>query len=128
MEKRAAFAEMRQRVLADTVANLETPGYQMKDLPEGEFASRLTEALERREGIGARTFRFGRTRHLQEVDGSLRGQPGRAGQSSLRHDGNDVSVEWLQKEMASNAMMAEHAQHLLKFQFDQFEAAVRGRP
>ncbi len=128
LEKRAAFAEMRHRILADAVANMETPGYEMKDLPEGEFASRLAEAVGHREGVGARTFRFGRTAHLREAAGSLRGRPGPAGQSSLRHDGNDVSVEWLQKEMAANAMMAEHAQSLLKFQFGLFEAAVRGRP
>lgn len=128
LEKRAAYAEVRQRYLADAIANLETPGYEAKDLPEAEFSEALVRAIRRREQGGARTFGLGRGPHVgSNADGSLRLSPTRPAVASLRYDGNDVPIEYFAKEMASNALAAEQAQHLLRHTFGMFETAVRGR-
>lgn len=46
LEKMAAFSERRQEVLAGNIANIDTPGYKMRDLPVADFRQALQEAVQ----------------------------------------------------------------------------------
>jgi flagellar basal-body rod protein FlgB len=45
LEKMAAFTERRQEILAENLANLDTPGYKMRDLPQQKFQQALAAAI-----------------------------------------------------------------------------------
>ena len=51
LEKMAAFSERRQEVLAGNIANIDTPGYKMRDLPVAEFRQALQEAVQLQEKL-----------------------------------------------------------------------------
>src|SRR5262245_38973675 len=48
LEKQAIFGERRQEVLAGNIANIDTPGYKMRDLPVAKFQEALQKAIESR--------------------------------------------------------------------------------
>lgn len=49
LEQLARFGERRQEILAGNLANIDTPGYRMQDLPVEEFRDALRQAVYSRE-------------------------------------------------------------------------------
>ena len=46
LEQVVNFAQARHHVLAGNIANLDTPGYRVRDLSVGDFQKRLRQAIE----------------------------------------------------------------------------------
>jgi flagellar basal-body rod protein FlgB len=122
-----AFSESRLRVIAENVANAQTPGYRARHLDPKAFQSALAEALKERGDDPARTLRLDGQQVRTDAAGFLQAEPDELPVSHvLFHDGTNVSIE---KEMAAleeTSMTYEFAATLLADRFDGLRKAIRG--
>ena len=97
LRTRMHWHQERQRILAENVANADTPRFQPRDLAPPQFDPRrpATSALSL-----ARTS----TAHLAGAAGGTRFQLDRAGGFEARPSGNAVSLEDEMMKVASNQM------------------------
>ena len=123
LEQVANFSNARHGVLAGNIANLDTPGYQARDLSPEEFQSRLKVALVERDA--AKTS-LGRTSGnnpfaspVREVTHSMEGM--------LRHDLDNVSLEQQVSEISKNQMQYNMALSIMSSQFQLLQAAISER-
>lgn len=96
MRKALDGAWRRHEVLANNVANAETPGYKRRDL---DFRTALAEARR----ASSPTFLATDPRHITPA---LEAQPWRIGQdqSSITPDGNSVDIDREMGEVSTNAL------------------------
>lgn len=129
VEKLAAFTEARHRVLAENIANVDTPGYRPKELDLGAFQAALAEALERRGRDGSMPLPIASSRQWRlDSGGSLQVQPAEAGpENILFHDRTNASVERQMTELVKNALRHQMAVELLRDRYEGLLAAIRGR-
>lgn len=121
-----SFSENRQKVLAHSVANINTPGFRTMDLPVEEFLGALGDAIETRDRHRPRRFEMKSTRSLKfGTIMQCRAQDTRGLMNYF--DGADRSVEHLQNEMLKNAMWHEAATRLFRHQSDLLRTAIRQR-
>ncbi len=129
LELTAQFAEQRHRVLAEDIANIDTPGFRSRRLDADRFAAVLAEALEEAEQTGSkrlvlrddaqfRTTPDGRLVTRPTVEG-----PGRV----LFQDGTDARLEELMSELGDNALLHSLSLRLLRSRFNGLLTAIRGR-
>ncbi|NLF30923.1 MAG: hypothetical protein GX591_08565 [Planctomycetes bacterium] len=120
------FAELRQKVLAHDVANINTPGFRHVDLNVEQFTGALSDAIERRDH--ARPHRF-RPRSGRDVAFGERMQATARPIEGLMnyYDGADRSIEHIQNEMLKNAIWHQAATRLYSQQAAQLETAIRER-
>jgi len=126
--KVAAFAEARQAVLADNMANIDTPGYKVRDLPVAEFQKALARAIgQARTADGP--LRFEPTRHMAVGrDGQLTFEPvERQDANLLFHDRGNRSIEQEIGEMVKNTLVHRVAAEVMRKQQGTLEAAIRGK-
>ncbi|MBN2022570.1 MAG: flagellar basal body rod protein FlgB [Pirellulales bacterium] len=72
MEQVVNFTQARQNVLAGNIANLDTPGYKVRDLSVEDFQARLAQAIQRRRGgAGSGSGGLGYSSATAEYLGSL---------------------------------------------------------
>lgn len=117
LERTLEFTAQRHRLIAENVVNVDTPGYQQKDLSVEKFQAMLRRRVEdRRNGPPGGTG-FG------DIDGELE-NPQRG---ILFHDGNNRSMEQLMSDQAKNALLHNMVVELLKKQFTSLENALRER-
>ncbi len=117
LEQVVRFTGKRHLLLAENIANVDTPYYQQKDLSTRAFHDALARRVEMRKGAPVGSVRF---------DGVL--PPVEAERSNLLfHDGNNRSVEELMTELGKNAMMHNMATELLRRQFSSIENALKER-
>lgn len=126
LEQMASFTSARQKVIAENIANVDTPGYRHKKVDLESFQQALAEALE-----GSRGEPIGKVRTDQvEYD--------RAGRMVLRpdvesadnlmfHDGTNGQIERDMTEMSRNQVLNQIAVDLLARKYRGMEAAIRGR-
>lgn len=121
LEQSIGFAAQRHRVLADDLANVDTPGFRMKDLSVPRFQQELARALEegRRTDPGT-----GRIRVERRAGGSARTGNASELRSIVFHDGNDRNVETLVVELAKNAQHHALAVSLLRSQIRLLRAVI----
>jgi len=128
LQKAMAFAEQRQKVLANNVANFDTIGYKVKDLPVDDFNEALREAVKKRDkrGVGAslevaphRHFRYDRSGRLQTRPREIQDN------NILFHDQNNRFLEKqllaLDKNSGRHRMLAE----MLGQQYNLLRSAIR---
>ncbi|GIW90571.1 MAG: flagellar biosynthesis protein FlgB [Pirellulaceae bacterium] len=123
LEQWLSFTEARHQLLAGNIANVDTPGYQARDMPVSAFQEKVREALAtpmRSEypspGHRSAPSRLQRIRELSESYPSL-----------LRHDGAEVSLEQQIAELTKNQIMHSLVVSLLNSQFRLLQAAVTER-
>ena len=123
LEQAVNFAQARHTVLAGNIANLDTPGYKVRDLSVEDFQQRLQTAIERR----------GRPREFSS--------PGESGgwhdtnlaeisknpKTILYHDKSNVGVEHQVTEMVKNQMQHNLAISIMQSQFRMLQMAISGR-
>jgi flagellar basal-body rod protein FlgB len=105
------FAGARHTVIAHNVANLETPGYQPRDVDPHAFQSALADAIEaRRAGeTGSRGGAHGglgleSTREIEiGADGRMRLDPRTSSGNILFHDRNNRDLERTMQSLVENA-------------------------
>lgn len=123
LEQAINFAQARHSVLAGNIANMDTPGYRVRDLSVDEFQSRLKEAIEERDRTGpsvsaAEIFR-NPDRDISKVKDSMR--------SILYHDESDVGLESQVLEISKNQSMHNMAIAIMSSQFRMLHTAISER-
>jgi flagellar basal-body rod protein FlgB len=125
LEQLVEFGQARHTVLAGNIANLDTPGYKVRDLPPEAFQARLREALTRRdmaEAWPAPPALPGGAEHdepLAAVTSELHG--------IVRHDEGNVGLEYQVNEMAKNQIQHNLAMTILASQYRLLQAAISER-
>jgi flagellar basal-body rod protein FlgB len=117
LEATLQFTSARQRLLAENIVNVDTPGYRQKDLSLDEFQSMVRDELETRQKSGPMAADFTDIRQAVEHPQS----------GILFHDGNNRSMEQLMTAQAKNALMHNVAVELLRKQFETMEMALKGQ-
>ena len=113
LEQVVDFASQRHKLILENIANVDTPGYQQKDLSVARFSSMLRNRVDQRRRTGSASF----DDMSSSVENPIRG--------ILFHDRNNRSMEQLATDLAKNAMMHNLAIELLRKQFQQMEMALR---
>ncbi|MCC6574563.1 MAG: flagellar basal body rod protein FlgB [Planctomycetes bacterium] len=126
LERAASFAEQRHRLIADNIANIETPGFIPLDLPEDEFHDVLARSLKARDEQPVRTFRLIGNRDIRD-DGGLIVRPERSG-SILRHGENKVDIDQEMSRLAENGLKFRTFSTLLKKQWTLLRDTISERP
>lgn len=117
LEQNVAFTEARHGVLAGNIANFDTPGYRVRDLPPELFHERLQAAIES-EQSGSDDLRSANRVELKidEVAESMRG--------ILFHDDSNGSLEHQVAELSKNQLRHNTAIAVMSHQFRLLEAAI----
>lgn len=137
----ARFAERRQDVLAGNVANIDTPGYRMRDLPMKEFQAALESAMAMRGSSGQHALppgtpwtlgqpaSLGNPPMVEELfpdrlfqARTAEGQPGITFQ-----DSNNRSIERQMMELTKNSLLQNFAMQVMTAQYGQLQAAISGQ-
>ena len=122
LEQVVGFAQARHNVLASNIANLDTPGYRIRDISPEMFQKRLAEALE------ARDQQLGATSPGESIIPETDFADVRdAMQTILFHDGSDVGLEHQIAEISKNQMMHNMALTIMKSQLSLLQAAISER-
>lgn len=130
LTKALSFAEERHRIIANNIANANTPRYKAQRAPVAEFQKALAQAIElsRRAPMGE--FRMRPTRHVAQgrfgldvkaIEDAVRGA------GILRHDENNVSIEKEMAALAENTLRYRIMSDLLRKQFLMLRMAVGER-
>ncbi len=129
LAKLMAFAEARQKVLADNIANIDTPGYKVRSLDPKAFQAALGQAIDERGSDPRKSLKLPRTEQFYEDDfGHLVVTPVEdPAQNILFHDRTNASIETLMSQVAENVMTYTLASQLLKNSFDGLKTAIRGQ-
>lgn len=146
LEQVANFAQTRHTVLAANIANLDTPGYLVRDVSPEDFRRRLAEAIEARDqpppsetpeepfrlrGVGSpgeppyweQTGESGK----EEQPGDMLAKVSKNPELILHHDGSNVSIERQVSEMAKNQMEHNLALTIMRHQFQLLQTAISER-
>jgi len=117
------FSQARHTVLAGNIANMDTPGYKVRDLSVEDFQSRLQQAItERRqppsssEGFSPGEIGLSNVSPLAEVAKNTK--------TILHHDQNNVGIEHQATEMVKNQMQHNMALAIMVKQFRLLETAI----
>ncbi len=118
-----SFSEARHNVLAGNIANVDTPGYKVRDLSLDTFQERLKEAIFERD-----------TARQAPSPGLAQSDPGDALRnvhdsikSVLFLDGSDVGLEQQVTEVAKNQLMHNMAIAIMSSQFRLLQTAISER-
>jgi flagellar basal-body rod protein FlgB len=101
------LTSLRQRIVSENIANIDTPGYQTRDI---DFASEFKRALSEDEtSPGSDTVAVHTLRGLEE-----------------RPDGNNVSIDRESLLMAQNQLQFQTGVALLRSEFSRLQLAISG--
>ncbi|MBN1917959.1 MAG: flagellar biosynthesis protein FlgB [Verrucomicrobia bacterium] len=106
-ERMLDFTALRHKVLANNIANVNTPGFQRSDV---EFADELSRVLQDKGIAGVEDLKLRLT------------QPN---ETAFRNDGNNVSVEKEMTSLAENAIMYQVYAQLLARKFRQIDQILK---
>ncbi|HTW95694.1 MAG TPA: hypothetical protein VMD30_12905 [Tepidisphaeraceae bacterium] len=117
LEQLLRFTETRQRVLANDVANVDTPNFIQKDLSQADFQAQLQQRVDQAAQSSPGSVNFNDISMDVQDTGGL-----------MFHDGNNRSMEQLMTEQAKNALLHNVAVELLRQQFMKLNAALKEQP
>lgn len=131
LEQVINFAQSRHTVLAGNVANMDTPGYQVRDLSVNEFQSRLADLIETQKQPIKPTGPYGAPDSMQfqkanEVDRALK-KVKDSTKDILYHDDSNVGMEQQVLEVSKNQSMHNMAIALLTSQYRLLNVAITER-
>jgi flagellar basal-body rod protein FlgB len=120
------FAEARHTVLASNVANVNTPGYRVRDLSQTAFQQTLKEAIEQ----ASRASQLGPGHspglaysepqsELRQVRASL--------ENLIYHDDTNIDLEKQVAEMTKNHLLHNFALTVMTDQFQLLQTAISER-
>lgn len=121
LEQVVNFTQARHGVLAGNIANLDTPGYQSRDLSVEQFEASLKQALE------ANAIPTSLGGHMPHASTQSLAEIGASMDSLLYHDGSDVSLEQQITEISKNHGKHNLAISLMTAQFRLLESAISER-
>ena len=123
------FAERRNSVLANNLANIDTPFYKAQDLPVSEFRQALDNAMEERQNGNAREFNLTGTDNIHVgPQGEVRFDQVNAIESTImRNNENTVGIDQAMSELSKNSLLHNVSSNVLNSLFKGLETAIRGR-
>ncbi len=126
--KTLAFNEARLGVIAENIANSNTPGYKAKRLDAAAFQRSLRRALDNRGSDPNKPFVIDTGREVRtDPQGFLRVTPTEQPvESILFHDGTNMSLERQMAELAETSMAHDLATAMLDGRFNGLRKAIRG--
>lgn len=129
VELAAQFAEQRQRVLAENMANIDTPDHYSQRLDPGAFQASLREALARADSTGQEKLELrGNAQFSTDAAGHATVRPATEPAANiLFHDGTNARLEQLVTDANENALDYEAATDLLRARLDNLMQAIKGR-
>lgn len=130
LTKSLSFYEERHRIIANNIANANTPFFKAKHAPLVEFQKALSKAIEARQKDPSTAFTIRSTRNVKWETGGLKLsalETKGPGGAVLRHDQNNVSLEKEMASLAENTLMYRAMSDLLRKQFSMLKLATRGR-
>lgn len=129
LELATQFAEQRQKVLAENLANIDVPNYHSQRLDPAAFQASLRQALEEADHTGQdRLTLRDNAQFSTAADGRIAVRPVREpAPNVLFHDGTNARLEELLGDVAKNSLGYEVGLSLLKSQYGLLLEAIRGR-
>ena len=122
LQEVVSFSQARNAVLAGNIANIDTPGYQARDLSVEDFQARLKQAIDERDEPQAVS-----PGEAELAPKTMMAEVAKSSQSTiLRHDMGNVDMESQVSEMVKNHMQHNLAITILEDQFHQLQTAIRG--
>ena len=123
LEQVVNFSQARHTLLAGNIANLDTPGYRVRDLSTEDFQSRLKKAVEaRHQPSGPRSP----GEPFPDQNTTL-GEISKNPKSILYHDDSNVGIEHQVTEMVKNQMQHNLALTIMTSQFRLLQTAISER-
>ena len=117
------FAQARHTVLAGNVANVNTPGYRLRDLSESAFQEKLKEAIALAETT-ARPISPGLAH--SEANDPMRGVR-QSLENIVYHDDTNIDLEKQITEITKNQILHNFALTVMTDQFRLLESAISER-
>jgi flagellar basal-body rod protein FlgB len=129
IELTARFAEERHKILAENIANIDTPDYHTKRLDPQPFQTALHDALQRATTDGSERLELrGDAQVSTTPEGQLDVNPAvEPADNILFHDGRNASIEKLMTALQENALTYSLATRLLDKRLNGLLTAIRGR-
>jgi flagellar basal-body rod protein FlgB len=133
LELTARYAERRHALLAENLANIDTPDYQTRRLDARQFQQALSEAWQRAEqqadgGSSVPRLELRGRQVCTTRDGALEVRPEvEPAANVLLHDGTNARLEELIAEAGENALTYQFAIARLKAGFEALMSAIRGK-
>ena len=120
LEQVINFTEARHPILAGNIANMDTPGYRVRDLSVETFEQRLKEVVEAERQSPSPGFGdYTADQAMRRVRDSMK--------SILYHDDSNVGIEQQVTEIAKNQFMHNLAISIMRSQFEMLEVAISER-
>ncbi len=120
------FSQSRHNVLVGNIANLDTPGYKVRDLSQEDFQERLQKAIATRREPPA-SVSPGERYAKQIKDNAMMAKVSDNPETILYHDKSNVGLEYQVTEMVKNQMQHNLALTLMTNQFRMLQTAISGR-
>jgi flagellar basal-body rod protein FlgB len=117
------FAQTRQTVLAGNIANMDTPGYEVRDLSVEDFQGRLQDAIQQRHGSAMPASPGEESAHRGGGMAEVSKNP----KTLMYHDKSNVGMEYQVSEMIKNQMQHNLALAIMTQQFRQLQTAISGK-
>ena len=117
IEASARFAAARHRILAEDIANVDTPGYVQKDLSVNKFRELLSTRLDSRDSAAPGSVGF------DDINGEMENPTA----GILYHDKNNRSMEQLMTDGVKNALFHNMMIELLRRQYSTLDMALKER-
>ncbi len=125
LEKMFLFAGQRQRLIAQNIANIDTPNYQGVDADPRAFQNALSRAIDKRKmnnGGVSGELDLSHAREVTMVGGQMQLNPQTPIGGVLFQDRNQRDLEMLMQDMVENATMFRIAGDLMR----KNQALIRG--
>ncbi len=116
---------LRQKVIAENIAHVETPGYRARSV---DFETRLAEAMESSPASGALSMKGTGDRHLPMSQTPLPGATVlEESERALDNGINDVSLDLEMAALAETSLRHKLVTRILSMRYQALRNAVRGR-
>ncbi|MFO0974420.1 MAG: flagellar basal body rod protein FlgB [Phycisphaerae bacterium] len=129
LERTLSFLEQRQRVLAENIANVDTPGYRARQLDPKAFQAALRSAADERQRRGTPALHLAGTKQFHETPtGRLVVTPTLEPLDNLLfQDGTNARIEREMSRLAENGMTHRLVVELIRGQIGDLMKAISGR-
>ena len=121
LQRVAMFGERRQQVLAENIANIDTPGYKTRDLDLAGFQLALQKTCETASSPAAAR------QQMQAISEEFERPRAVNGTNLTFHDGNNRSIEREMTELTKNLLMQNFAVELMSAQTNTLAAVISER-
>ena len=115
LERLLEFTSARHNLIADNIANVDTPGYRQKDMSIDKFYGLMQRRVAKQDQNPGAEVNF------DDIDSEIT----HPNTGILFHDGNNRSMEQLQTDLAKNGILHNMVIELLRNQFQGMEAALK---